>query len=90
MVALENNHEELALVLLHTGKCNPHIVNNEGENCAHIAARKGYIKILDQLRRHSGVNMMAYTLNGKNIFDYSFDQNTTNWLLSEFPGYVKK
>lgn len=90
MVALENGHEELAMILFHTGRCNPHVTNNKGENCAHIAARKGQLVALDWLRRHAGVNMLVLTRDGKSIFDYSADQKVTDWLLVEFQDYVKK
>ncbi len=88
MCALISEQFDKAMVVLNTGVCDTNLVNNRGENCAHIAALHGNLDMLMILAPTT--NLLATTNTSSSVMHYAvvkcINWDMIEWLLKEVPG----
>lgn len=87
MSALICQNFEKAKMLLSTGNCDTNLVNEWGENCAHIAALRDNLEMVQMLAPTT--NIFAMTITGNTIMRYALahtiNWDLVRWLLAEYP-----
>ena len=87
MSALICQNFEKAKLLLSTGNCDTNLVNDWGENCAHIAALRDNLEMVQMLAPTT--NILATTITSNTIMRYALahtiNWDLVRWLLTEYP-----